>query len=191
MLVGAQHTETVRRAIDFFQEGNVDALVALYHPDVEVVEAGAVRPPAHTYVGVENARDYVQELVDKGANVRVEDVELVDLDDTVIVHLRVPVANMAMRWRFDFEGDLIARVVPLEAGWAALGGHPYTLAEVVEPPASGSVALRLSDGRSLAAPIAIELEPLAPVQEPVLVYFEGDELAGWYLPDHQRGMDLR
>jgi ketosteroid isomerase-like protein len=191
MLVSSRHAKIVRRAFDLFEAGDVEGLLALYHPDVEVGDAGSVRPPAHTYVGIERVREYLREIVAEGANVRVEDLELIEADGRVIVNGRVPAADIAMRWRFDFEDDLIARVVPLEADWAVLGGRDFTLGQVVERSGSGRVELRFSDGRSLIAPIAAALEPWAAVQEPVLAYFDGDRLAGWYLPDHQLGMDLR
>jgi ketosteroid isomerase-like protein len=191
MLVSSRHAKIVRRAFDLFEAGDVEGLLALYHPDVEVGDAGSVRPPAHTYVGIERVREYLREIVAEGANVRVEDLELIEADGRVIVNGRVPAADIAMRWRFDFEDDLIARVVPLEADGAVLGGRDFTLGQVVERSGSGRVELRFSDGRSLIAPIAAALEPWAAVQEPVLAYFDGDRLAGWYLPDHQLGMDLR
>ena len=101
-------------------------------------------------------------------------------------------ANLAMRWQFDFEDHLIARVVPLEADWAVLGGRGFTLGQVAEAPALRAASSScLSDGRSLSAPIAAELEPCAALHEPVLAYFDRGRLAGWYLPEHQQGMDLR
>ena len=192
MLVGTRRTEIVRRAFGLFEAGEIEALVALYHPRVEIRVTGALRPPADTHVGIESARAYLQAVVDDGRNCRVDDLELMELGDSVIAHgwMAAP-ANLSMRWQFEFDDGLIARVVPLAGDWAVLGGRGFTLGQVAGRPAGGRVELRLSDGRSLLAPIAAGLEPWAAVHEPVLAYFDGGRLAGWYLPDHQQGMDLR
>ena len=56
MLVGTRRTEIVRRAFGLFEAGEIDALMALYHPRVELRVTGALRPPAETHVGIESAR---------------------------------------------------------------------------------------------------------------------------------------
>jgi len=192
MLVGTRHTKIVRRAFDLFEAGQVGNLVALYHPDVEIRVTGVLHPPAQTYAGVECVRGYLQGLVDEGKNCRVEGLELVEIGHDVLAQgwMAAP-ANLDMRWHFDFEGDLIARVIPLEGDWAVLGGRGFAVGQVAAAPGSGRVELRLSDGRSLIAPIAGALEPRVAVHDPVLAYFDGHRLAGWYLPDRQLGMDLR
>ena len=192
MLVRTRRTEIVRRAFGLFEAGEIDELVALYHPRVEVRVTGVLRPPARTHVGVERARAYLQAVVDDGRNCAVDDLELMELGDSVIASgtMGEP-ANLSMRWEFDFEDGLITRVVPLEADWAVLGGRGFTPGQVAEAPGSGRVELCLSDGRSLSAPIAAGMEPYAALHEPVLAYFDQGRLAGWYLPQHQQGMDLR
>jgi ketosteroid isomerase-like protein len=192
VLVRARHTEIVRRAFDLFEAGEIEALVALYHPRIEIHVTGALGPPAQAYSGLDSARGYLQSVVDQGMNCKVEDLELLEFGDRVVVRGRmVTPVDLAMRWHFDFQGDLIARVVPLEGNWAVLDDREFTLGQVAETPRSGTVTLRLSDGRSLAAPIAADLESCARVTEPVMAYFDEGRLTGWYLPDLQRGMDLR
>lgn len=166
--------------------------MALYHPRVELRVTGTLRPRAQTHVGIDSARAYLQAVVDDGRNCRVDDLELLELGDSVIARgwMAAP-ANATMRWQFEFDDDLIARVVPLAGDWAVLGGRGFTIGQVAGRAARGHVELSLSDGRSLLVPITAGLEPLAAVHEPVLAYFDGGRLAGWYLPDHQQGMDLR
>jgi len=193
VLVRARHTETVRKAFDLFEAGEVDALVTLYHPQVEIRVAGVLRPPATAYFGAESARSYLHELVAEGMNCGVEGLELVEVGERVVAAGRMAApANVLMRWNFDFEDDLISRVEPLEeAGWAQMGARKFSIAQVAEAPVHGTVALRLGDGRSLSVPIDRDLVTRATPRSPVLVYFDGGRLVGWYLPDDQRGMVLR
>ncbi len=117
---------------------------------------------------------------------------MLEFGDRVVVRGRmVTPVDLVMRWHFDFEDGLIARVTPLEGHWAVLDGQEFTPGRLTEPPEAGTVILRLSDGRSLAVPISAELSPRVAPHEPVMAFFDGDTLIGWYLPDLQRGMDLR
>ena len=193
MLVDTRHTETVRRAFDLFEAGDVDALVALYHPQVSIRGAGVLPSRPASVQGVDNARTYLRGLVADGMNFAVEELELMEVDGDVLVGGRVAApANALMRWRFDFEDDLIRRVQPLaEIGWAQIGGREFKTAEVAGAPQGGTVALRLGDGRSLSVPIDRELVGHATPRSPVLVYFDGEVVVGWYLPADGRGMILR
>ena len=192
MLVRTRHTEIVRRAFGLFEAGDVEALVALYHPRIEMHVTGSLGPPAQTYSGVDSARGYLQGVVDQGMNCRVQDLELLEFGNRVLVRGRmVTPVDLRMHWHFDFEDGLIARVIPLEGNWAVLDDRGFTLGQVARAPVSGTVTLLLSDGRSLVAPVTAELAPRVMVHEPVMAYFDGDALAGWYLPNLQQGMDLR
>ena len=189
MLVQTDHTQTVRRAFKLFETGSVDALVELYHPQVELNVVGVLAPPAASYRGVESVRAYLQGLVDGGMNVPVEDLELVEADRSVVAAGRISApANVLMRWTFDFDGDLISRVTSSEERWAPLNGREFAIARVADAPAGGKVVVRLADGRSLSLPVDSVLAPFATPSAPVLVFFDGDEPAGWYLPEAQRGM---
>lgn len=192
MLVRTRHTEIVRRAFGLFEAGDVDALTALYHPHVELRVAGALRPPGEVHSGIERARAWLEQAVEDGMNVHVDDLELEQVGDRVIVRGRIAgPEEISMHWHFDFADDLIVRITPLEAGWAVLDDRGFTLGRVAEAAGSGTVVLRLRDGRSLATPIAAELESRVAVEEPVMAFFDGDTLTGWYMPKLQRGMDLR
>jgi ketosteroid isomerase-like protein len=192
VLVRTRHTEIVRKAFGLFEAGKVDALMALYHPRAEVRVTGALQPPARTYAGIEPVRSYLREVVVNGRNCRVDDLELLEMGDTVIASGRMAEpAHLEMRWQFDFEDDLIARVIPLEGDWAVLGGREFIPGQVGAEPLAGRVELRLGDGRSLLAPIAPVLEHCAGVHDPVLAYFDEGRLSGWYLPERRLGMDLR
>ena len=192
MLVRTRHTEIVRWAFDLFEAGDVDALTALYHPLVELRVAGVLRPPGEVHSGIEQARAWLEKAVEDGMNVRVDDLELEEVGGRVIARGRIAgPGDISMHWHFDFADDLIVRITPLEAGWAVLDHRGFTLGQVARSPGSGAVTLRFRDGRSLTTPIAAELESRVAVEEPVMAYFDGDNLAGWYLPDLQRGMDLR
>jgi hypothetical protein len=193
VLVETRHMETVRRAFDLFEAGDVDGVVALYHPQVRMRGASALPSPPVSVQGVERARTYLRGLVADGLNPAVEELELSEVDGHVLVGGRlVAPANVLMRWRFDFEDDLISRVETLvEIGWAPIGGNRFELAEVAGTPKDGTVELQLSDGRAISAPIDRDLMDRVAPNSPVLVYFDGDELAGWYLPHNQHGMVLR
>lgn len=192
MLVDTRHMDTVRRAFDLFEAGDVDALVGLYHPRVKIRAAGALPSPPASLEGVERARTYLRGLVAEGMNCAVEELELMEVEGDVLVGGRMAApANVLMRWRFDFEDDLISRVEPLvEVGWAPIGAREFKTAEVAGAPEGRTVTLRLGDGRSLSVPIDRELVDRAPPHSPVLVYFDGEVVAGWYLPADGRGMIL-
>jgi ketosteroid isomerase-like protein len=192
VLVRARYTETVRRAFSLFEAGEVEALLALYHPRIEMRVSGVLRPPAQVYAGLDRARDYLEGAIADGVNRRVEDLRLAEAGERVAVQGRLAAPDdAALRWHFDFEDGLIARIASLEADWAILGGRVFTPGHVADAPRSGSVLLDLADGRSLEAPIAGRLEAGVGPGEPVMAYFEGKRLAGWYLPGPRRGMDLR
>ena len=83
-----------------------------------------------------------------------------ELGDSVIAHgwMAAP-ANLSMRWQFEFDDGLIARVVPLAGDWAVLGGRGFTLGQVAGRPAGGArraepqrrpVAARPDRGRARA-----------------------------------------
>lgn len=191
MLLRTDHTQTVRRAFELFEAGSVDALVELYHAQVELNVVGVLAPPAASYRGVERARAYLQGLVDAGMNVPVEDLELIEVDGSVVAAGRISEpANVLMRWTFEFEDDLISRITPSEERWAPLNGREFTIARVARAPAAGRVVVLLADGRSLSLPVDSALAAFATPSSPVLVFFEQDEPAGWYLPEAQRGMVL-
>jgi ketosteroid isomerase-like protein len=193
LLVDTRHTETVRRAFDLFEAGDVDALVGLYHPQVRLRFVGVLQAPALSVHGVESARTYLRGLVAEGVNCAVEELELTEVDGDVLVGGRATApANALMRWRFDFEDDLIRRVEPLvELGWAPIGSRDFESGEVAGEPEGGNVLLRLGDGRFFSVPIAPELVTRVRQRSPVLVYFDGRMVAGWYLPGERRGMILR
>lgn len=191
MLVQTDHTQTVRRAFELYEAGSVDALVELYHAQVELNVAGVLGQSAATYRGVESARTYLQDLVDGGMNVPVEDLELIEVDGSVLAAGRIPEpANLLMRWTFDFEGDRIHRITPSEEHWAPLNGREFTVARALEAPAGDRVVVLLADGRSLSLPVDSALARFVTPSSPVLVFFEQGEPAGWYLPEAHRGMVL-
>lgn len=65
-------------------------------------------------------------------------------------------------------------------------------AVAIETPVDGRVRIRLGDGseRQLSAPEEIS-ELLRPGLRVVLYHGPNSELLGWYLPEHNVGLDLR
>ena len=61
------------------------------------------------------------------------------------------------------------------------------------PPGWGDNGLlvRLYDGRAQELPAPDELSDQWKVGDPVLVFFDGRDVLGWYLPESQIGVDLR
>ena len=54
------------------------------------------------------------------------------------------------------------------------------------------VALKLQDGRALELPLPEDLYNHVDVGSTAIVYFDPcDRTVGWYLPDDERGVDLR
>ena len=170
MLVHTRQTDTVRRAFEAYWAGDIDAVVALYHSDVELRAPGLMDRPPQTFAGAPAVRAYLDEMVATGMNTQTLDLELVEVEGRVVVAgLLPPPLDTRMHWTFEFAEGLIRRIrVRVEDGWAVMGGR-----------------------ESVSAPIHEELVDRATPQAPVLVYFDRDGLAGWYLPEHQRGMVLR
>ena len=175
-----------------YREGDVDSVVALYHPRIELRALSLMGRPPESLRGTASVRAFLRDRVAQGMNPEVEGLEVVEVDGRVLAAGRLaPPASIRMHWTFEFEDELIRRIqVREDAGWAAMGDREFVLAQVADTPARGTVPLRLGEGRSLSAPIDDDLVDLAVPQAPVLVYFDQDGLAGWYLPDHQRGMVL-
>ena len=193
MLVRTRRTDTVRRAFAHYWEGDVDAVVALYHQGIELWTPGLMGRPATSVAGVAALRAYLGGLVADGMNHGVDGLEVVEFEGRVLAsgRLAAPAGN-DLHWTFEFADDRIRRIrLREEIGWAALGDREFALAQVADVPTGGAVTLRLGDGRALTAPVDADLAELVAPQTPALVYFDADGLAGWYLPDHQRGVALR
>jgi ketosteroid isomerase-like protein len=193
VLLRTRQTDTVRRAFELYWAGDIDGVVAVYHPDVELRAPGLLDRPPQTFAGIPAVRAFLDEMVATGMNTRALDLELVEVEGRVVAAglLSTP-AGVRMHWTYEFCEDLIRRIrVRVEDGWAAMGGREFALGRVDHVPAGGVVALRLGNGESVSAPIDDELVDRATPQAPVLVYFDREGLAGWYLPEHQRGMVVR
>jgi hypothetical protein len=86
------------------------------------------------------------------------------------------------------------RVIELGAAhppWTPLGPIPSFVGEIVAPWGEGGVLARLYDGRAQELFAPEELAESWEVGDPVLVFFDGPQPLGWYLPKRQVGVDLR
>ena len=54
----------------------------------------------------------------------------------------------------------------------------------------GQILARLYDGRPLELPVPTELDDEWEVGDQLMVFFENEAVAGWYLPDSQFGVYL-
>ena len=81
-----QDVETVRSAYDAFNRKNIPAVLALYDPQIEWIEAGGGRSPAGTFHGLESVANDVFATVPQNFNdFRAEPEQFIDAAEHVVV----------------------------------------------------------------------------------------------------------
>ena len=114
-----ENVETLRRALEAFNRGDIDA--ALEALDVEVEWYPAVQPmlgESAVYRGHQGARDLFRELYEVYLEFQIEDAEFQDLADRVVVTCRVRArgrqsgaeSDSPFGYLFEFRNGAVVRV---------------------------------------------------------------------------------
>jgi uncharacterized protein len=81
-----QDVETVRRAYDAFNRKDIPAVLALYDPQIEWIEAGGGRSPAGTFRGPQSVANDVFATVPKNFDdFRAQPEQFIDAGEHVVV----------------------------------------------------------------------------------------------------------
>lgn len=107
-----------------------------------------------------------------------------------------PLIAVPAEWDVRLRDGLIStmRVIeldPARPAWTPLGPIPGFAGEVVASWGDNGLLARLDDGRAQELPTPDELSDQWEVGDPVLVFFDGRDVLGWYLPLRLIGVDLR
>jgi len=79
-----QNVETLRRAYEAFDRGDLDAAVADAHPDVEYISSGAIPGQGDVARGSEAYKRFISWLSDVFEDARLEPKEFIDAGDRVL-----------------------------------------------------------------------------------------------------------
>ena len=82
--VSQENVETLRRAYEAFSRGDLDAMVADAHPDVEYISTGAVPGQGEVARGRAGYKRFVSWLFDVFDDARLEPTEFIDAGDRVL-----------------------------------------------------------------------------------------------------------
>jgi ketosteroid isomerase-like protein len=94
-----ENVETLRRAFEAFNRGDLEGAVADLAPDVEYVASGATPGFGGVYQGPEAYRQFLEELVGAFDNLRIKIHEFIDAGDQVCR------GNNARPWETERRGD--------------------------------------------------------------------------------------
>src|SRR5512133_1636178 len=83
--MSAENVEIVRRAVEAFNRGDLDAAVADFAPDCEYISSGAIPGATDTYRGPEGYKRFAGWLLDQFDDVRLELNEIIGEGDQVVV----------------------------------------------------------------------------------------------------------
>ena len=205
-------SQKVRRALELSDaalalgtEEAIAAYLACFHSEVDLTAACGGMDVAVSGIG--ELRTATENLISSGVSYSHRDWRVVsERSDRVVTHyVRVLRKQGAAHLEVEvesevaFEGDLIRRMAVKEraepgdrpAPWAPLGSTPSSAGEIVAHWADEKLLVRLRDGRETEVPLPADADGLWDIGDPVIVFFDGAALLGWYLPERQFGVDLR
>jgi ketosteroid isomerase-like protein len=87
--VSQEHVEIVRQMLVAFNEEDIERILALTHPDVEIQISPSVSAEPDTYHGHAGMRRYMQSFQDAMEEIRFEAERLYDAGSAVVVTLRL------------------------------------------------------------------------------------------------------
>lgn len=102
-----------------------------------------------------------------------------------------------MEWKIGLRDGLISEshIAPAPPAdlpnWAPLGSTLSLGGEILARWGNEHLLARLYDGRPIELPAPEGLDHEWDVGDQLMVFFENEDVVGWYLPDKQLGFDLR
>jgi hypothetical protein len=181
----------------------LDERIALYHPEVHMTSCVAgITVRIH---GRDELHRVTAELMSDNRRYRNLNTEvLVDEGDRAVLRTTLlalqderPLLTAPLEWKVALRDGLISEshlaATPPEDqhNWAPLGSTLSHGGEILARWDDGQLLARLYDGRSIELPAPEELDHGWEVGDPIMVFFEKEDVVGWYLPDTQLGLDLR
>ena len=109
--------ELVRATFDAYNRGDLRALLACFHDDIEIAPSRAFERPGTVYRGKDGVRTIVGDTIGSFPGVRAEVLEIRDLGESLLARIAVkaegplagPTVSRETVWVFWFEDDLICR----------------------------------------------------------------------------------
>jgi SnoaL-like protein len=177
--------------------------LALYHPDVHMTSRlNTVTVRTH---GRDEMRRAIVEAMSDNRRYRHLNTEVVvDEGDRAVLRTTLvvlqgdrPLVAVPVEWKIRLRDGLIseshgsAPSAVEQPIWAPLGCTLSLGGEILGGWGDGQVLARLYDGRPIELPAPEELDDEWEVGDELMVFFENEAVVGWYLPDKQRGLDMR
>ena len=177
--------------------------LSLYHPEVHMTSClNTVTVRTH---GRDEMRRAVVEAMSDNRRYRHLNTEVVvDEGDRAVLRTTLvvlqgdrPLVAVPVEWKIRLRDGLISEshgsALPAVKHpiWAPLGSTLSLGGEVLGGWGDGLLLARLRDGRPLELPAPEELDDEWEVGDELMVFFENEAVVGWYLPDRQRGLDMR
>jgi hypothetical protein len=184
-------------------QGLLEERIALYHPEVHMTSSLAgITVRVH---GRDELRRVTDELMSDNRRYRNLNTEVVvDEGDRAVLRTTLlvlqgdrPLVAIPLEWKVRLRDGLIAEshIVPAppedQPNWAPLGSTLTLGGEILARWGDDRLLARLYDGRPMELPAPEELDDEWDVGDQLMVFFENEVVVGWYLPDKQRGVDLR
>ena len=128
--MSAAEVEKVRRGFASFNRGDIEAMLTVVHPEIELVPLSAKMVDGRVYRGHDGVREWDRQRAEVW-DLRFEPTEFEDLDGRVLVHgvahSRGRAAGVEIEtpvtWAFDFEAGLIIRLEAFLDRAEARAGH--------------------------------------------------------------------
>lgn len=184
-------------------EGLLAECIALYHPEVHMTSA-SIGITVRTH-GRDELRRALSEAMSDNRRYRHLNTEVVvDEGDRAVLRTTVlvlqgdrPLIATPVDWKIRLRDGLISEshgAAPPprdQPHWAPLGSTLSLGGEILARWGDEQLLARLYDGRPVELPAPADLDAQWEVGDPLMVFFENEAVVGWYLPDRQRGVDMR
>jgi hypothetical protein len=184
-------------------QGRIAEWVALYHPEIHMTTS-LTGITVRTHGRDELRRVIVEAMSDDRRYRHLNPEVVVDEDDRALLLTTLlvlqgdrPLVAFPLEWKVGVRDGLISEshgAAPppqVHPNWAPLGSTLSLGGEILARWGDGQLLARLYDGRPIELPAPEELDGEWEVGDPLMVFFENNAVVGWYLPDKQRGVDLR
>jgi hypothetical protein len=183
-------------------QGRLAEWVALHHPEIHMTTfLSGITVRIHGRD--ELRRAMVEAMTDNRRYRHLNHEVIVDEDDRALLRTPLlvlqgdrPLVGFPLEWKVGVRDGLISEshgAAPAPAdqpSWAPLGSTLSLGGEILAEWGDEQFLVRLYDGRPIELPAPEEFD-YWDVGDEVMVFFEGEAVVGWYLPDKQRGLDLR
>ena len=127
----------VKRVMQARADGDLEAVLAMYHPQGAISPTGVFAPPGTTYYGLAGIRNLMGNLDRRFPSLREDDVEIAAVGDRVVMHLTITPRserakeNKTLTWVFTIDEGRIRRAEGFETKAAAMAALKRPLAVTV------------------------------------------------------------